>query len=324
MAKSTSDPSQMVAPDDLRGFVQCHFFAGIGGWSYALRLAGWPDDRHVWTGSCPCQPWSVAGAGQGINDPRHLWPAWFRLIEVCRPATIFGEQTASEDGRYWIDLVYADLEARDYAIGAANLPAASAGAPHARARLWFVADSNGEGFDRERLLLPERRSQQAGSDVAWSGEVGPLEHADSGGAERVAGRKGRQERAPQGRREDEGRRWLQALDSGAARNVGHTNGSGLALRSVDEDGQRAIRIQGAAIGQAGATRGFWEHCDWLWHRDRVYRAVEPGAFPLASRLPGDVEQIRAFGNAIVPQVAAVFIQAYLDARSSRLPARPHR
>src|SRR5688572_15288912 len=104
-----------VQPSELAGFVQCHFFAGIGGWSYALRLAGWGDDRRVWTGSCPCQPWSVAGAGKGADDPRHLWPAWFRLIEECGPATIFGEQTASEDGRYWLDLVYVDLEARGYA-----------------------------------------------------------------------------------------------------------------------------------------------------------------------------------------------------------------
>ena len=29
-----------VEPTDLRGFSQCHFFAGIGGWPYALRLAG--------------------------------------------------------------------------------------------------------------------------------------------------------------------------------------------------------------------------------------------------------------------------------------------
>jgi DNA (cytosine-5)-methyltransferase 1 len=74
-----------VAPDDLRGFAQCHFFAGIGVWSYALRLAGWPDDRSVWTGSCPCQPFSVAGMGGGFDDERHLWPFWFHLIESRRP-----------------------------------------------------------------------------------------------------------------------------------------------------------------------------------------------------------------------------------------------
>jgi len=52
-----------VTPNELAGFTQCHFFAGIGGWSYALRLAGWPDDQPVWTGSCPCQPFSTAGKG---------------------------------------------------------------------------------------------------------------------------------------------------------------------------------------------------------------------------------------------------------------------
>src|SRR3990167_2875474 len=101
-----------VQPADLTGFAQCHFFAGIGGWSYALRLAGWPDDRAVWTGSCPCQPWSMAGGGEGANDSRHLWPAWSELIGQCRPPVVFGEQVASEDGRYWLDLVFYDMEAR--------------------------------------------------------------------------------------------------------------------------------------------------------------------------------------------------------------------
>jgi site-specific DNA-cytosine methylase len=84
-----------VTGDDLKGYGQCHFFAGIGGWSVALRLAGWPDDRPVWTGSCPCQPFSAAGAGKAANDRRHLWPQWFRLIDACRPPIIFGEQVAS-------------------------------------------------------------------------------------------------------------------------------------------------------------------------------------------------------------------------------------
>ena len=57
--------------DDIAGYTQCHFFAGIGIWSYALRLAGWPDDRQVWTGSCPCQPFSAAGKGEAFNDERH-------------------------------------------------------------------------------------------------------------------------------------------------------------------------------------------------------------------------------------------------------------
>ena len=84
-----------VSADDLRGFTQCHFFAGISGWSYALRLAGWPDDRPVWTGSPPCQPFSAAGRQEGRNDARHLAPHFVDLVRSCRPGVLFGEQVAS-------------------------------------------------------------------------------------------------------------------------------------------------------------------------------------------------------------------------------------
>ena len=84
-----------INPQKLAGFTQCHFFAGIGVWSYALRLAGWPDDRPCWTGSCPCGPFSSAGLQKGFLDERHLWPEWFRLVNACRPVIIFGEQVAA-------------------------------------------------------------------------------------------------------------------------------------------------------------------------------------------------------------------------------------
>ena len=94
-----------VTPADLAGYTQCHFFAGIGVWSYALRRAGWADDRPVWTGSCPCQPFSSAGKGAGFADERHLWPAFHHLIRECGPAVVFGEQVASKDGLGWLDLI---------------------------------------------------------------------------------------------------------------------------------------------------------------------------------------------------------------------------
>ncbi len=134
-----------VKAGDLAGYAQCHFFAGIGGWSYALRLAGWPDDRAVWTGSCPCQPLSSAGQRKGHADERHLWPAFHALIAECRPATVFGEQVASKDGREWFAGVRADLEDLGYACGATDLCAASVGAPHIRQRLYWVADRAGGG-----------------------------------------------------------------------------------------------------------------------------------------------------------------------------------
>lgn len=127
-----------VRPDDLAGYTQCHFFAGIGGWSYAARLAGWPDDRPIWTGSCPCQPFSLAGLQKGFDDPRHLWPEQRRLIAERKPAVFFGEQVAS--AAVWLANVRSDLEALGYAVGAVPMEAASAAAEHARDRFWIVAD----------------------------------------------------------------------------------------------------------------------------------------------------------------------------------------
>lgn len=132
-----------VKPNELQEFTQCHFFAGIGVWSLALRRSGWSDDRPIWTGSCPCQPFSAAGAGAGFADERHLWPAFFHLIEQCKPAIVFGEQVASKAGLEWLDLVSSDVESKGYAIAAANTNAASTGAAHIRQRLYWVANACG-------------------------------------------------------------------------------------------------------------------------------------------------------------------------------------
>jgi DNA (cytosine-5)-methyltransferase 1 len=145
-----------VLPNELRKFTQCHFFAGIGVWSYALRQAGWPDDRPVWTGSCPCQPFSAAGKRGGTADERHLWPAFYHLICECSPRIIFGEQVASKDGLAWFSTVSADLEAKAYAVGGVDLCSAGFGAPHIRQRLYFVADS-------ERSQLRTSRSGSLGT-----------------------------------------------------------------------------------------------------------------------------------------------------------------
>lgn len=145
-------PIQEVRPGDVRGFKQCHFFAGIGGWANALHLAGWPEDKPVWTGSCPCQPFSAAGKRRGNADERHLWPEFQRLIAECEPSVVFGEQVASKDGRVWLAGVRADLEALGYAVGAADLCAAGVGAPHIRQRLFWVADAESIGCRQERPI----------------------------------------------------------------------------------------------------------------------------------------------------------------------------
>ena len=171
-------------PDELKSYAQCHFFAGIGGWSLALRLAGWPESRPAWTGSCPCQPFSNAGKQMGTDDSRHLWPAFRRLINRCKPPVVFGEQVASSLGRGWLAGVRSDLETMGYAAGGADLCAAGVGAPHIRQRLYWVAHHHHhqglEGTTGAGL-------QGLDSGLARSGELGGLAHGLNAGLEGHAG-----------------------------------------------------------------------------------------------------------------------------------------
>lgn len=151
-----------VPAGDLKGYTQAHFFAGIGGWSLALRLAGWPDDRPVWTGSCPCQVLSSAARGQ--NTAADLWPAWFPLIAASRPRAIFGEQVAHKGA--WLDRVCDDLDPLGYEVGAAVLPAISVGKDHTRPRIYFVGyadrdSQSGLRIDGEMAGLQWDRSDAA-------------------------------------------------------------------------------------------------------------------------------------------------------------------
>lgn len=135
-----------VQPADVAGYRQCHFFAGLGVWSHALRLAGWRDDRQVWTGSCPCQTHSSAARGRHVEPD--WWPEWRRLIAARRPHTVFGEQVAQ--AKPWLAGVRADLETLEYAFGASNLPALAVGADHLRARIYFA----GHTYRNRKSVVP--------------------------------------------------------------------------------------------------------------------------------------------------------------------------
>lgn len=308
-----------VTPDDLRGYAQCHFFAGIGVWSYALRRAGWPDDRPVWTGSCPCQPFSSAGAQAGFADERHLWPAFQWLIAERRPPVVFGEQVASKAVEPWVDLVHADLEALGYAFGGVPFPSAGVGAPHIRDRLYWVAerlaDSEGVGFSREWW-------RQAGQ-----GERGADERGVSGGLAHGHGL--RCETAPGAGLRPDAEHDSESL--GGAVRLGHAgqqsvqrDAGGFPGAQASEHGARVavdgrvperLEHAGAGVG-AGArpTDGFWRDADWLCCRDGKWGPVEPGTFPLADGAPARVVRLRAYGNAINAEAAVEFIRAYEEAR----------
>jgi DNA (cytosine-5)-methyltransferase 1 len=272
-------PIQQVSADDLRGFGRVHMFCGIAGWDYALNLAGWGDDRPVWTGSCPCQPFSAAGKQKGEADERHLWPEFRRLIAECAPSVVFGEQVASKLGREWLSGVRADLEALGFAVGAADLCAAGVGAPHIRQRLWWVALAGGEGLEGCSGDAGELRAERQRAAAERGGEAGGLAHSDGGIARH-------------GNLQPGGQHGQQPQDGGT--------------------GRMADTVRpGWPEGRAGPRDGSspWSGGTLIPCADGKARRVGSGVQPLAHGAPARVGRLRGYGNAIVPQVAAEFIRA---------------
>jgi DNA (cytosine-5)-methyltransferase 1 len=336
-----------VIPNELAGYTQCHFFAGIGIWSYALRCAGWPDDRPVWTGSCPCQPFSAAGQRKGFADERHLWPAWYHLISIRKPDVVFGEQTAKKDGFAWLDLVQDDLEAAAYAVGAVCIPAGGFGAPHIRERIYFVADTMRTGRTKRRSIPgdgPPTGGREFGelADTDRSGSLsGPLEEihrqtqserprngkperprnasrvADSELSERRAQAEGRQDvinGTDAGRQEAPGGSGFhRAL--GVA--LGHTSGEGLEIGPLPDGRLGVVRLKGATLTETGSVNGFWRDAEAVLCNDEdgwKFRPVEPGSFPLAHGAAARILRLRGYGDGICAPVAEEFIRAYMAER----------
>lgn len=341
-----------VQASDLAGYTQCHFFAGIGGWSYALQLAGWPDDVPVWTGSCPCQPFSDAGKKRGEQDERHLWPEFHRLIAECGPPVVFGEQVASSDGRGWLSGVRADLETLDYAVGAADMCAASVQSPNKRQRLWWVADADQPKLFREQSTgkQPEHEQDEGpavGVADAWSERC----REGSGGHGNESGARGNgiefgsgcelsrlanaaDLRSPEyvhdARERQAGPTDNSANSDGACR-LGDATSEGQPFRKIKQDGRGVVRVKGTPAIVPGAP---WLRTRVIECRDGRSRRVsaQPGDEPLAYGIPirmgrgkskrrrmeisaaraNRLCRLKGYGNAIVPQVAAVFIRAFLD------------
>lgn len=339
-----------VAPEDLRGFRQWHFFAGIGGWPLALKLAGWPAYAPVCTGSPPCQPFSVAGKRGGRDDSRHLAPAFLDLVAELRPPAIFGEQVSAAIKELWLDALFVELEDEGYTCASAVLPACSVGAPHKRDRLFFgaidLADLVSDGLERRLRGWADPEWQIIRRPAGRGGATGDLPNAEhlqrpqpmsglrAGGV--VPGGRDEEAYPPAGHRGD-----VRMANGDDDRQQSGTRGGGRSgpSGSVDDPGRRGSSrqlpdtadstglagVEGAVIGELPGghgevyacsglpdqDHGAWSNADWLLCRDGNFRPVESGTFPLANGVPARVVRLRGYGNAIVPQVAAQFIRNFM-------------
>lgn len=318
-----------VQPDDLSGYTQCHFFAGGGLWSVAARLAGWPDDRPLWTGSCPCQPFSVAGKGLGTDDPRHLWPDFHRLISARRPAVVMGEQVAGKAGYGWFDGVRADLAGEGYASRASDFPACSIDAPHQRNRLYWIAVEHAESVGwgarwPEHALLggwttPSRTD--ARSPLGHhAGErrveaIGESRDDEASPSRREGGRAQRSHGGDRGLSPDTAVSVVQRQPS--ARNEPHAREDEGVHADAQRNGRRVpfepICSRRLTADDGAIPNGtYWSDADWIECYDGKARRAQSGIRFLVDGLPGRVDLWRVGGNAIVPEAAAEVIAAFMD------------
>ena len=306
-----------VTPNDLRPYRQCHFFAGIGGWPLALRLAAIPVDVPLWTGSCPCQPFSQAGRRGGFADERHLWPSWHWLIEQCRPATILGEQVASASD--WLRLVRSDLEALDYAVGAMPVEAASAGADHLRDRYWFVGHGYSKGL-AQRIGINGIRRKTLDASARQTTKC-PSVVADATGTrsfpstyrEVHCGEKSARPRYGELKRCDGAFDLADTNESCASQEREQRSGEFSRISGNQETCFRDVPDSASKqVGTTGQPREC-ERVEWAIGADGKARRVKPGVRLLVDGFPNRVGLLRGFGNAIDPRPAQAFIEAAFEA-----------
>lgn len=305
-------------------------FSGIGGFDLAAEWMGWENIFHcewnefgkrvlnyywpnaisydditktdftihrgaidILTGGFPCQPYSVAGKRKGKEDERHLWPQMLRAIREIQPRYVVGENVAgliSWDGGLVFHEVQTDLENEGYEVWPFILPAASVNAPHKRERVWFIAYSIGNGHDRnertERNNLAgeqptntqQTRNKRAGETFGLSIKQ-PFTNSDSPGVQGKCESKQRK-RKPNG-----------LCCQNATPNTGLL-------------GQAKRKQQTARVIECGGWEEFPTQPPICSGDDGISEQLDGITFP-----KWRAESVKAYGNAIVPQVALQIFKA---------------
>jgi DNA (cytosine-5)-methyltransferase 1 len=326
-------------------------FSGIGGFDLAAEWAGWENIFHcewnpfgqkvlahhfpnsksynditktnftihegtvdVLTGGFPCQPYSQAGKRLGKADDRHLWPEMLRTIREVKPRWVVGENVlgiVNWNGGMVFEEVQLELEAQGYEVQSYILPAAGVNAPHQRYRTWFVAYSNDKGRCSEFRSISKK-----------DGEISQRDKNAkfSNSSDRITAYT-KNIRQPQAKTFSEWQEyksnnrdfvWNTFSTISRSKNVANPNGFGLQgkweQRSIDKKGER----RNERFGKLGNNEfGRWEEFPTkpsiCGGDDGISRSMDGITFSKWRN-----ESIKAYGNAIVPQVAYEIFKAIIE------------
>ena len=244
------------------------------------------------TGGYPCQPFSIAGRKKGEEDPRHLWPEYFRLIKELRPSWVIGENVSGHI-KLGLDTVLENLESEGYSARTFSISASSVGAKHQRERIWIVANArqhggrieptgNSEGTGRGSLETTKRsadtdtisRSSERGKIMANSVEFGLEKHGHSETTESIK----------------------------RGETMADTNVEGRQGR-IHRGQNKEWESQQRYFGRNSATHGQQEQNWW---------DTEPELGRVAHGIPNRVDRLKGLGNSLVPQIPYFIAQSILQ------------
>jgi DNA (cytosine-5)-methyltransferase 1 len=316
-------------------------FSGIGGFDLAAEWMGWQNKfhcewnefgqkilKHYWpgaelftditksdfkkyantidvlTGGFPCQPYSAAGKRLGKEDERHLWPEMLRAIREVAPRYVVGENVrglTNWNGGMVFDEVCADLENLGYQVAPYLIPACGVNAPHRRERVWFIAYCD--------ITPTEYKISARGNMLTGQSCDGNATDTNSI----------RQHECKCEHEEHAGERWINALDDINANvdggNATDTNSNGQQGRACAScnDTQR-WEEQNRCAEEHAFNGGRTLHAK-NWQNFPTQPPICGGNDGIPSQLDGITfpkwrnESIKAYGNAVVPQVVYQIFKA---------------
>ena len=347
-------------------------FSGIGGFSLGLEATGhfetaafceiepycqkvlkkhWPDvpifddirklkgtdigTVDIITGGYPCQPFSVAGKQKAEQDPRHLWPEYFRLIQELRPTWVIGENVSGHI-KLGLDSVLEDLASEGYSTRTFSISASSIGANHKRERIWTVAYSNDRNHEQKKEIRTGwNTSNSSSQNVAYTYDTRDRtsQHETNSNWEKI--NEGWQEQSfSEPSRQSENVANTDCRLRGGRRTIGSSRDDSKRKLHLTQKEQATHDLRSKTIG-CNTVRGKTETMadtnserGCLWETDRQdaedvrqsprgeetfgWWNIEPRVGRVAHGIPKRVDRLKSLGNAVVPHIPYYIGQAIVE------------
>jgi len=276
--------------------------------TYEKLKANGINNIDIITGGYPCQPFSVAGNKKGEQDPRHLWPEYFRLVQECRPTWVIGENVGGHI-KLGLDTVLSDLESEGYSARTFSISASSIGANHKRERVWIVANSN------------DRLSKQSNEEVRTGGNTFDNGNSDMANSniERLEGsNRSLSSEHERDKRRDSHEHSDEKIMANSSSERLERHRREYELREDSEEGKvsrssenvansERIRQQGPGkpIGSGNTETDSNGKTSWFNHgseREEGWWDVEPNVGRVAHGIPNRVDRLKSLGNSLIPHI----------------------